>query len=85
MLTLPGLLLTVKQYITGSFAFHCAEGKQAAVSTADQHASKTMQRAPGKYLGSHLSNVVQPVHHVIQQLQLILSQAAQEQGSWSSA
>lgn len=38
-----------------------------------------------QYLCSHLSNVIQPVHHVVQQLQLLLCQFAQIQGSRSTA
>lgn len=37
-----------------------------------------------QYLCSHLSNVIQPVHHVVQQLQLHLCQFAQIQGSRST-
>ena len=32
-----------------------------------------------QYLSSDLSNIVQPVHHVVQQLELILAQTAKEQ------
>ena len=37
-----------------------------------------------QYLCSHLSNVIQPVHHVVQQLQLLLCQFAQIQRSRST-
>ena len=39
--------------------------------------SQAQNRLP--YLSSDLSNIVQPVHHVVQQLQLILAQTAKEQ------
>ena len=36
-------------------------------------------------LSCHLSNAVQPVHHVVQQLQLFFREAAEEEGPGSSA